>query len=649
MGIVNAGQLEVYEEIPKDLRELVEDVLLNRRPDATERLVTFAETVRQKEKVAAEEGAWRKGTVEDRLSHALVNGVVDWIDADTEEARQKYGRPLAVIEGPLMAGMNVVGDLFGSGRMFLPQVVKSARVMKKAVAYLTPFLEAEKQAAGGREAAAKIVMATVKGDVHDIGKNIVGVVLACNNYEIVDLGVMVPADTILRTAREQKADMIGLSGLITPSLDEMVHVAQEMEREGFAVPLLIGGATTSRAHTAVKIAPAYSRPVVHVLDASRAVGVVSQLKSADLRRSFVEENRRAQDKLREQHRSKAADRTLLPLEEARRRRTPLDWKGYVPPRPSFLGPRALAPVPLAELVPFIDWTPFFAAWELPGTYPRIFDSPTRGAEARALFADAQRLLERIVREGRLTARAVFGFYPASAVGDDIEVYADEARTRPLAILHTLRQQTARPDGLPHQALADFVAPRESGVRDYVGGFAVTAGVGCAELVAEFERDHDDYQAILTKALADRLAEALAEKVHKVAREEWGYGREEALGYEDLIRERYRGIRPAPGYPACPDHSEKRVLFDLLRVEDAIGVHLTESFAMTPPASVSGLLFSHPEARYFTVGLLGRDQVLDYQRRKGLALGEVERWLSPNLAYEPERVPPTPAPAAVTGP
>jgi 5-methyltetrahydrofolate--homocysteine methyltransferase len=638
MGIVNAGQLEVYEEIPRDLRELVEDVLLNRRADATERLVAFAETVRQKDQVAAEEDAWREGTVEERLSHALVNGIVDHVEADTEEARQKYGRPLAVIEGPLMGGMNVVGDLFGSGRMFLPQVVKSARVMKKAVAYLTPFLEAEKKSAGGHQAAARIVMATVKGDVHDIGKNIVGVVLACNNYEVVDLGVMVPCDTILRTAREQGADMIGLSGLITPSLDEMVHVAKEMEREGFRVPLLIGGATTSRAHTAVKIAPAYSCPVVHVLDASRAVGVVGQLKRADLRTGFAEQNRRDQERLREQHKSKMADRALLPIQEARRRRTPLDWTAYAPPRPSFIGTRTFAPVALEEIVPFIDWSPFFVTWELPGTYPRIFESPTRGAEARKLFDDAQRLLERIVRERRLTARAALGLYPANAVGDDIEVYADEGRARPLAILHTLRQQTARPDGLPHQALADFVAPKESGVADYVGAFAVTAGLGCDELVAGFEREHDDYHAIMAKALADRLAEALAEKVHKLAREEWGFGRGEDLGYDDLIRERYRGIRPAPGYPSCPDHSEKRVLFDLLRAEEAAGIRLTETFAMSPPASVSGLIFSHPDARYFTVGALGRDQVLDYQRRKGIALGEVERWLSQNLAYDPQDAP-----------
>jgi 5-methyltetrahydrofolate--homocysteine methyltransferase len=536
-----------------------------------------------------------------------------------------------------MAGMNVVGDLFGSGRMFLPQVVKSARVMKKAVAYLTPYLEAEKRA-GGAQAAARILMATVKGDVHDIGKNIVGVVLACNNYEIVDLGVMVPSDVILRTAREKGADLIGLSGLITPSLDEMVHVAREMEREGFRVPLLIGGATTSRAHTAVKIAPAYSGPVVHVLDASRAVGVVGQLRSAELGPAFHEENRRAQDKLREQHRSKSAERALLSIEEARRRRTPVAWDAYTPPRPSFTGVRVLDSVPLADVVPFIDWSPFFAAWELPGTYPRIFDSPTRGAEARKLFDDAQRLLDRMVRERRPTARAVAGLFAANAVGDDIEVYADESRVRPLAIFRTLRQQTSRPDGLPYQALADFVAPKDTGLADYLGAFAVTAGLGLDELVAQFERDHDDYQAILAKALADRLAEALAEKVHRFLREEWGFGRDEGLSYDDLIRERYRGIRPAAGYPACPDHSEKRVLFDLLHAEEQAGIRLTETFAMFPAASVSALVLSHPDARYFTVGGLGRDQVLDYQRRKGMALGEVERWLSPNLAYDPQETP-----------
>src|SRR5437867_3226422 len=634
MGIVNAGQLAVYEEIPKDLLELVEDVLLNRRPDATERLVAFAETVKQTGREEVEEEAWRRGTVEERLSHALVKGIADHVDADVEEARQKYGRPLSVIEGPLMDGMNVVGDLFGSGRMFLPQVVKSARVMKKAVAYLLPFMEAEKAAGGGRQAEGRILVATVKGDVHDIGKNIVGVVLGCNNYEVIDLGVMVPADRILKTAREKQVNIIGLSGLITPSLDEMVHVAREMAREGFAVPLLIGGATTSKAHTAVKIAPAYERPVEHVLDASRAVGVAGQLKNPELRDVLAAKNREAQERLRAEHRAKR-DQPLLPIEEARRRRPPLEWKGYAPPRPSFLGVRAVDAWPLPDIVLFVDWSPFFAAWEMTGTYPRIFDNPARGAEARRLFDDAQRLLDRIVREKLLTARAVFGFFPASAVGDDIELYTDESRAGLLATLHTLRQQNEKPEGQPNQALADFVAPRESGIADYVGAFAVTAGIGIESLVEEFERDHDDYSAIMTKALADRLAEGLAEALHKRAREEWGYGRDEALSSEDLIRERYRGIRPAPGYPACPDHSEKRMLFDLLQAERRAGIRLTETFAMLPAASVSGFYFSHPQARYFTVGRVDRDQVLDYARRKGLPLADVERWLSPNLNYEPD--------------
>ncbi|PYQ17166.1 MAG: methionine synthase [Acidobacteria bacterium] len=634
MGIVNAGQLEVYEEIPRELRELVEDVLLNRRPDATERLVAFAETVKQAGREEVEEEAWRRGTVEERLSHALVKGIVDHIEEDTEEARRKYGRPLSVIEGPLMDGMNVVGDLFGSGRMFLPQVVKSARVMKKAVAHLLPFMEAEKAAGGGRQAEGRIVLATVKGDVHDIGKNIVGVVLGCNNYEVIDLGVMVPCDRILKTAREKEVDFVGLSGLITPSLEEMVHVAREMEREGFTVPLLIGGATTSRAHTAVKIAPAYSRPVVHVLDASRAVGVAGKLKSPEMRAAFAEQNRQTQDRLRAEHRARKGQ-PLLSLDEARRRRTKIEWKGYVPPRPSFLGVRAFDEWPLADIVPFIDWSPFFAAWEMTGTYPRIFDNPTRGAEARRLFDDAQRLLDRIVREKLLTARAVFGFFPAQAVGDDVELYTDESRTGLLTTLHTLRQQGEKPEGQANQALADFVAPRESGLADYLGAFAVTAGIGIEPLVEEFERDHDDYSSIMTKALADRLAEALAEALHKKAREEWGYGRDEALSNEDLIRERYRGIRPAPGYPACPDHSEKRLLFDLLQAERRAGIRLTENFAMYPAASVSGLYFSHPEARYFTVGRLDRDQVLDYARRKGLPVIETERWLAPNLNYDPD--------------
>ncbi|HXH47878.1 MAG TPA: methionine synthase, partial [Terriglobia bacterium] len=635
MGIVNAGQLGIYEEIPKDLLELVEDVILNRRPDATERLLAFADSVKHSGKREVEEDAWRKGTVDERLSHALVKGIVDYIEADTEEARQKYGRPLAVIEGPLMAGMNVVGDLFGSGRMFLPQVVKSARVMKKSVAYLLPYLEAEKQLTGGAKAAGKIVMATVKGDVHDIGKNIVGVVLGCNNYEVVDLGVMVPSEKILKAARDTGADMVGLSGLITPSLDEMVHVAREMEREGFKVPLLIGGATTSRAHTAVKIAPSYGQPVVHVLDASRAVGVVGRLASAELKPAFTEENRSEQEKQREVHLAPRSQK-LRTLGEARRRRLEFDWAGYTPPRPSFTGIRVSSPVALEEIVPFIDWTPFFHVWELRGVYPRIFDQPEVGARARELFDDAERLLDRIVDEKLLEARAVMGFFPASSVGDDIEVYTDESRTAVGAIFHTLRQQIEKPDGEPDLALADFIAPRETGITDYLGAFAVTAGINIERLVERFEKEHDDYSAIMVKALADRLAEALAELTHKRARDAWGYGCEENLTYDDLVHERYRGIRPAPGYPALPDHTEKHTLFDLLQAEQNAGVRLTENFAMYPAASVSGLYFSHPESRYFAVGKIGRDQVLDYQRRKGMELAAVERWLGPYLNYDPTK-------------
>jgi 5-methyltetrahydrofolate--homocysteine methyltransferase len=643
MGIVNAGQLAVYEEIPADLRELVEDVLLNRRPDATERLIAFAESVKEGAKGPVQEDAWRQGSVEERLSHALVRGIVDHIDAVTEEARQKYGRPLAVIEGPLMGGMNVVGDLFGSGKMFLPQVVKSARVMKKAVAYLTPFLEAEK-AAGGRRAEGRIVMATVKGDVHDIGKNIVGVVLACNNYEVVDLGVMVPCDTILQRAREEKADLIGLSGLITPSLEEMTHVAREMTRQGFTLPLLIGGATTSRAHTAVKIAPAYTGPVVHVLDASRAVGVASQLKSPDLKGPFVEENRREQDRLREAHRARQDERPLVSLDTARARRTPIDWTGYVPPRPSFTGVRVLDRYPLDAIVPYIDWSPFFHTWELRGTYPKIFENRQWGSRARELFDDAQALLTRLAGEGRLTARASYGFFPASAVGDDIAVYADDSRGRVLATVHTLRQQADKPAGQPDEALSDFVAPRETGLADYLGVFAVTTGLGIEPLLDEYARDHDDYASILLKAVADRLAEGLAEALHKQAREDWGYGAGESLSAEDLIREKYRGIRPAPGYPACPDHTEKRTLMALLGGEEHTGIHLTESFAMMPASSVAGFYFSHPESRYFQVGRIGHDQVQDYARRKGIPLHEAERWLAPNLDYEPETAAAPPSPA-----
>ncbi len=635
MGIVNAGQLGIYEEIPKDLLELVEDVILNRRPDATERLLAFADSVKQTGKKQVEEDAWRQGTVEERLSHALVKGIVEHIETDTEEARQKYGSPLAVIEGPLMAGMNVVGDLFGSGRMFLPQVVKSARVMKKSVAYLLPYLEAEKRMTGGARAAGKIVMATVKGDVHDIGKNIVGVVLGCNNYEVLDLGVMVPCEKILKTARESGADMVGLSGLITPSLDEMVHVAREMEREGFKVPLLIGGATTSRAHTAVKIAPAYGQPVVHVLDASRAVGVVGRLASAELKPAFADENRSSQEKLREVHGAPKSQK-LLTLDEARRRRLQFDWTGYTPPRPSFTGVRAAGPVPLEEIVPYIDWTPFFHVWELRGVYPRIFDQPKVGPRARELFDDAGGLLKRIVDEKLLEARAVMGFFPAASVGDDIEVYTDESRKAVRTIFHTLRQQVEKPDGEPDLALADFIAPRETGMADYLGAFAVTAGINIEKLVGGFEKDQDDYNAIMAKALADRLAEALAELTHKRAREAWGFGCGEKLSHDDLLHERYRGIRPAPGYPAQPDHTEKRTLFDLLEAGQNVGIRLTESFAMYPAASVSGFYFSHPESRYFAVGKIGRDQVLDYQRRKGMEISAVERWLGPNLNYDPEK-------------
>jgi 5-methyltetrahydrofolate--homocysteine methyltransferase len=633
MGIVNAGQLAVYEEIPKDLLELVEDVLLNRRPDATERLVSFAETVKQKGKAVVPDDVWRQGTVEERLSHALVKGVVEHIEADVEEARRKYPKPLHVIEGPLMAGMNIVGDLFGAGKMFLPQVVKSARVMKKAVAYLLPYMEAEKQAQGGHQAQGKILLATVKGDVHDIGKNIVGVVLGCNNYEVTDLGVMVPCEKILKTARELKADMIGLSGLITPSLDEMVHVAREMTREGFTVPLLIGGATTSKAHTAVKIAPAYEHPVVHVLDASRAVGVVGQLISPDHRAAFAEKTRLDQTQIRRAHQDRKGP-ALLALAEARARKFPTEWRAADLPKPAFTGVREMDQFPLEQLVPFIDWSPFFHTWELRGRYPTIFEDKQVGPKARELFEDAKRLLEEIVTGKLLTARAVYGFFPASNAGDDIEVYKDDSRSAVLATFHSLRQQTEKPEGQFNLALADFIAPKSTGLPDYLGAFAVTTGIGIEALCERFEKDHDDYNSIMTKALADRLAEAFAERLHKQAREDWGYGRQENLTNEDLIRERYRGIRPAPGYPACPDHTEKRTLFDLLQVEKRAGIRLTETFAMYPASSVSGLYFAHPEAKYFSVGKLGRDQILDYQLRKHMDLREVERWLSPNLGYDP---------------
>ena len=628
MGIVNAGMLAVYEEIPKDLLELVEDVLLNRRPDATERLVEFAETVKATGKTAAKDEAWRRGTVEERLTHALVKGIVDYVEADTEEARQKYGRPLQVIEGPLMAGMSVVGDLFGAGKMFLPQVVKSARVMKKAVAYLMPFMEAERTADSKPQG--KVIMATVKGDVHDIGKNIVSVVLQCNNYEVIDLGVMCPCEKILQTAKEQNADIIGLSGLITPSLDEMVHVAQELQRNGFTQPLLIGGATTSRAHTAVKIAPHYDQPVVHVLDASRAVGVVSALLSDDQRDEFVARTRADYERLREEHAAKNQEKKLVTLEEARARKTPLDWTTYTPPKPANLGVFPLE-VPLETLVDFIDWSPFFHTWELRGRFPAILEDETVGAEARSLYEDAQKLLARIVAEKRLVARGAYAFWPANAVGDDVELYTDETRSRPLATFRFLRQQMAKPASQFNHSLADYVAPKESGVPDYLGGFVV--GIHGADAFAKtFADANDDYSSIMVKALADRLAEAFAEYLHLQARIAWGFGETEALSKEDLIREKYRGIRPAAGYPACPDHTEKPLLFRLLEAEKHTGVHLTESNAMWPGSAVSGLYFSHPEAKYFGVGKIGKDQVIDYARRKGESVEFVEKWLAPNLGY-----------------
>jgi 5-methyltetrahydrofolate--homocysteine methyltransferase len=634
MGIVNAGQLAVYEEIPKDLLELVEDVLLNRRPDATERLVAFAETVKQKGKAAVKDDEWRVGSVEDRLTHALVKGITDYIDQDVEEARRKYARPLEIIEGPLMAGMNVVGDLFGSGKMFLPQVVKSARVMKKAVAYLLPYMEEEKRQAGtGATSPGRIVMATVKGDVHDIGKNIVGVVLGCNNYEVLDLGVMVSCEKILSTALEEKVDIIGLSGLITPSLDEMIHVAKEMTRGGFSLPLLIGGATTSKAHTAVKIAPAYANPTIHVLDASRAVAVVGSLLNPQQQRGFVLKVREDYELVRQAHLNRGA-KPLRSLDDSRARRLKTDWRAIDIPTPEFVRTRLIEDLPLTELIPYIDWTPFFHTWELKGRYPAILEDVKVGSKAKEVFTDAQRLLERMTEERLLRAKGVYGFFPANSSGDDILLYADPTRGRILATVHTLRQQLEKPPDQANLALADFIAPKESGRTDHLGAFAVTAGHGLEALCREFERDHDDYNSIMAKALADRLAEAFAEWLHKKVREQWGYGKSERLSNEDLIRERYRGIRPAPGYPACPDHTEKRLLFDLLEAEKHAGMVLTDSFAMYPAASVSGLYFAHPEARYFAVGKIARDQVEDYARRKGMAIGEVERWLSPNLNYDP---------------
>jgi len=640
MGIVNAGMLEVYQEIPKTLLELVEDVLLNRRDDATERLVEYADTVKSKGKEIVKDEEWRKDPVEKRLSHALVKGIIEYLDADVEEARQKYPKPLEVIEGPLMDGMNIVGDLFGAGKMFLPQVVKSARVMKKAVAYLLPFIAEEKARvlaagggdSGGRSNAGKILMATVKGDVHDIGKNIVGVVLACNNFEIIDLGVMVPAHKIIEEAKKQNVDIIGLSGLITPSLDEMVHFAKEMEREGFTIPLIVGGATTSRIHAAVKIDPNYSGAAIHVLDASRSVTVCSNLMSKDNRDAYIQGIKDEYAKAREAHLNKKSDKRFVTIDEARVQKIALDLT-EIPQKPSFLGTKVIEAYPLEELVPYIDWTPFFHTWELRGSYPKIFDDKTVGVEAKKLYDDARALLTEIVDNKLLQANGVIGFWAANSVGDDIELYTDDTRSEVLSTIYTLRQQAEKVKGDPYYALSDFIAPKESGAADYWGGFAVTAGIGCDELVAKYEADHDDYNSIMAKALADRLAEAFAEKMHELVRKDyWGYAKDESLGSEDLIKEKYQGIRPAPGYPACPDHTEKTTLFELLSAEENAKMFLTESLAMTPAASVSGFYFAHPQARYFGLGKIGKDQVVDYAERKGADLEVTERWLSPNINY-----------------
>ncbi len=634
MGIVNPSQLEVYAEIPDELRELVEDVLLNRRGDATERLVDYAEKIKEEESDSAgKKEEWREASVEERIKHALVKGIVDYIVEDAEEARQKYDRPIEVIEGPMMAGMDVVGDLFGSGKMFLPQVVKSARVMKKGVAHLIPFIEKEKEKNKSDKPKAKVLLATVKGDVHDIGKNIVAVVLRCNNFDVMDLGVMVPSDKILAEARRNNVDIIGLSGLITPSLDEMVHVAKELKREKFSQPLLIGGATTSRMHTAVKIEPMYDQPVIHVLDASRSVSVTSNLVSETLRDEFVSEKKSEYEKLRQQHASRKKRKKYLPIEEARRNKTNIDWPSVSIVRPNRPGRQVFEDYPLDEIRNYIDWGPFFTAWEMPGRFPEVLEDEKYGEEAHKLYDDANQLLDCIIKQKLLKANAVIGLYPANSVGDDIELYTDESRSEVLTTFHTLRQQAQKRSGQPNKALADFVAPKESGIADYMGGFAATAGIGAPELVRQFEEDHDDYNAILAKALADRLAEAFTELIHeKVRKQFWGYGADEQLSNQELIKELYDGIRPAAGYPAQPDHTEKRILFDLLKTEESTGIELTENLAMMPAASVCGLYFSHPEADYFNVGKLGKDQIEDYARRKGMSVEEIERWLQSNLNY-----------------
>ncbi|KAB2848912.1 MAG: methionine synthase, partial [Ignavibacterium sp.] len=639
MGIVNAGQLEVYEEIQKDLLVKVEDVIFNRRQDATERLVEFAETIKKKDKTEEKKDEWRSLDVDERLKYALVKGIVEFIDLDVEEARLKYSQPLEVIEGPLMAGMNVVGDLFGAGKMFLPQVVKSARVMKKAVSILEPYMtEAlpEILPAGVDSGGASILLATVKGDVHDIGKNIVGVVLSCNNYNIIDLGVMVHSEKIIQTALDKKVDIIGLSGLITPSLDEMIHVAKEMERRGLKIPLLIGGATSSRIHTAVKIDPNYSGPVVHVLDASRSVPVVSGLlnENIDERRKFVQDIKTEYLNLREDYIKRKSGKNLISLDKARENKLKINWENSAVKKPAKTGITVLNNFDLNVLRKYIDWTPFFMVWELKGKYPSIFEDENVGAEAKKLFDDANSLLDKVILEKSLTANGVIGLFPANSVGvDDIEIYTDEARSGVKRTLHSLRQQNQKSSGEPNIALADFIAPKETEVKDYIGMFAVTAGIGIEKLIEKFEKDFDDYNKIMIKAIADRLAEAFAEHLHELVRKEyWGYSENENYSNEELIKENYIGIRPAPGYPAQPDHTEKPILFSLLDAENNSGIKLTESMAMYPAASVCGLYFSHPQAKYFNVGKIEKDQVLDYHRRKGMNLIEIERWLSPILNY-----------------
>ncbi len=635
MGIVNAGQLPVYEDIPKDLLVLVEDVLLNRRSDATERLVEFAEVIKGEDKKdETEKQAWRELAVEKRLEHALIKGIVDFIDVDIEEARKKYDSPLTVIEGPLMDGMNIVGDLFGQGKMFLPQVVKSARVMKKAVAILVPYLAAEKKKTNTTSTATKVLLATVKGDVHDIGKNIVGVVLGCNNYEVIDLGVMVPCNKILEAAKRENVSIVGLSGLITPSLDEMVYVASEMERLGFSLPLLIGGATTSKKHTAVKIAPHYTGPVVHVLDASKSVPVVNNLTRPEQKVSFLDGIRSEYDKIREEHLNRNSIKDYLSLGKARENRLTSVWDEVPITKPKKLGVTLLDNFSLQDLVPSIDWMPFFNTWELKGKYPDILSSPHVGKQARELFVDANKLLNELISTGSLKAQGVFGLFPANTVNsEDIEVYSDERRNKVVAVFHTLRQQSLKRSGIFNLSLADYLAPKESGREDYLGCFVVTTGIGIEKIIENFEREFDVYSSIMVKALADRLAEAFAEYLHQEVRQNyWGYAPEEKLKQDELIREQYRGIRPAPGYPACPDHTEKETLFKLLQVQKTTSIQLTENFAMYPAASVSGFYFAHPKAKYFGLGKIGKDQVLDYAKRKSMTVEEVERWLSPNLNY-----------------